>query len=85
MKIEYYAETDSLSIVFTRAPGASVGEDSSDDDVTIFYGEDRGSASRAPIVEILIEHASERVDLSEMRRHFSFEEISSRPAEEEAA
>jgi len=51
------------------------GADTSDPGVLLLYEGEEGGASRPRIAEIVIEHASDRVDLAEMRRKVSFEEV----------
>lgn len=68
MQIEYYPDTDMLNITFVPTPYEPRGaEETSDADVVIHYD------TKGRIAEI--EHASERVDVEEMRRKVSFEEI----------
>ena len=69
MKVEYFPDTDTLSIVFASEPFVPEGEDTTDPDVTLLFD----AAHR--LAEIVIEHASERIDLAELRRKVSFEEI----------
>ncbi|HLT45956.1 MAG TPA: DUF2283 domain-containing protein [Rubricoccaceae bacterium] len=70
MRVEYFPDTDTLSILFLP-PGATAADalDTPDPDVLLF----RDAQGR--IGEVLIEHASKRVDLAELRRHVSFEEV----------
>ena len=69
MKVEYFPDTDTLSIVFAAGPFVPEGEDTTDPDVTLLYDNENR------IAEIVIEHASKRIDLSELRRKVSFEEV----------
>ncbi len=69
MKIEYFPETDTLSLVFAAGPFEAEGGDTNDKDITLLY--DR----QGRIAEIVIERASRRVDLAETRRQIGFEEI----------
>lgn len=69
MKIEYFPQTDTLSILLLHDPGAIEGEDSGDPDVTLLFdGLNR-------IAEIVIDHASTRTDLDDIRRRVGFEEV----------
>ena len=69
MKVEYFPGADTLSIVFASGPFVPEGEDTTDPNVTLLYDDENR------IAEILIEHASERIDLAELRRKVSFEEV----------
>ena len=69
MRVEYFPDTDTLSIVFAATPFIPNGEDTTDPDVTLLYDD------KHRIAEILIEHASKRLDLAELRRKVSFEEV----------
>lgn len=70
MQIEYHPEVDMLNITFVPTPYKPRGaEETGDSDVVIHYDE------KGRIAEIEIEHASERVDIDEMRRKVSFEEV----------
>ncbi len=70
MKVEYFPETDTLSIVLARTPYESGGaEDAGDPDVLLHLDRD------GRVAEVAIEHASKRVDLTEVRRMISFEEV----------
>ncbi len=70
MRLAYFPSSDTLSLVFadenTDFPD---GRDTTDDDVTFFYTDD------GRIGEILICHASRRVDLDKTRRRIGFEEV----------
>lgn len=69
MKVQYFPETDMLSIVLAHTPYESAGaEDTNDPDVVLHY-----DAAHC-ITEIEIEHASRRVDLDLLRRGVSYEE-----------
>ncbi|MDX1531022.1 MAG: DUF2283 domain-containing protein [Rhodothermales bacterium] len=72
MRVEFFPDTDTLSILFL-APGtvAGNGVDTADPDVTLYYDDEQR------IAEIAIEHVSARVDLAELRRRVSFEEVHS--------
>lgn len=74
MRVEYFPETDTLSIIFAADPFEAEGEDTNDPDVLLLYDEQHR------IAEIVIEHASGRVDLGEIRRRIGFEEIRSQEA-----
>lgn len=69
MRVEYFPDTDTLSIVLSiRSEEVSVA-DANDRDLTVLIdGEGR-------FVEIVIEHASSRTDLDEIRERLSFEEV----------
>lgn len=70
MKIEYYPDSDMLSISLARQPyESSGGEDTNDPDVVLHYDAHRRLA------EIEISHASKRTDLDEIRRRIGFEEV----------
>ena len=69
MRVEYFPETDTLSIVLAAGPYAPEGMDTADPDVVVLYDEENR------VAEIVIEHASRRVDLAETRRQIGFEEI----------
>ena len=74
MKIEYHPQDDMLVIVFARTPYRAEGaEDTADPDVVLHYD----TANR--VAEIEIAHASERIDLAELRRLVSFEEKQAEP------
>ncbi len=77
MKIEYFPETDTLSITFAAGPFTADGEDTADPDVLLLYDRNAHSESKHQLAEIVIEHASERIDLGELRRKISFEEVRS--------
>ena len=69
MKVQYFPETDMLSIVLARAPYESAGAgDTGDPDVVLHY--DTANC----IAEIEIEHASRRVDVHLLRKGVSYEE-----------
>ncbi len=73
MKIEYYTETDTLSIVFAAGPFEAIRDDEQSPDgplpdVLILRDGER-------IGEIVIEGASGRIDMAELRRQISFEEV----------
>ena len=72
MKVEFFPDTDTLSILFL-APGTVAGDgvDTTDPDVTLYYDE------QGRIAEVAIERASSRLDLDELRRRVSFEEVRS--------
>lgn len=72
MRVEFFPDTDTLSILFL-APGTAAGDgvDADDPDVTLYYDE------KGRIAEVAIEHASTRLDLDELRRRVSFEEVRS--------
>ncbi len=69
MKIEYFPNTDTLSLLFAAGSFDAECLDTGDDDVTLILDE------HGRIGEILIEHASRRVDLDETRRRIGFEEV----------
>lgn len=69
MKVEYFPQTDTLSILLLQTPTFVDGEDTGDPDVTLLF--DGGNR----LAEIVIEHASQRTDLAEIRSGISFEEI----------
>lgn len=74
MQIEHHPDTDMLNITFVPVPYEPRGaEETEDSDVVIHYDVD------GRIAEIEIEHASERVDIDEMRRKVSFEEVREEP------
>lgn len=69
MKIEYYPDTDTLSITFAAGPFTATKKDEEiDPEVLVLWDGER-------IGEIVIEGASSRIDLRELRRQVSFEEI----------
>jgi uncharacterized protein YuzE len=72
MRVEFFPDTDTLSILFL-APGTVAGDgvDTDDPDVTLYYDDEER------VAEIAIEHASSRIDLGELRRRVSFEEVRS--------
>jgi uncharacterized protein YuzE len=72
MKIEYFPDTDTLSILMTQGADYMEGEDTNDPDVTLLYDRDNRLA------EIVVEHASRRVDLDQLRHHASFEVVTAR-------
>ena len=72
MKIEYFPSSDTLSLLFAAGPFDAECLDTADDDVTLILDE------QGRIGEILIEHASHRVDLAETRRRIGFEEVTER-------
>ena len=78
MKVEYFPDTDTLSIVFAAGPFTPEGQDTQDPDVTLLYDEDNR------IAEIIIEHASTRTDIAELRRKVSFEEVQGQQASQAA-
>lgn len=80
MKVEYFPESDTLSILFAAGPFTADGEDTADPDVPLLYDLDTRSKGKDQLAEIVIEHASERIDLGELRRKISFEEIRSAEA-----
>lgn len=61
MKVEYFPDTDTLSILLIDKPTNVEGEDTRDPDITLLYD----GANR--LAEIIIEHASQRTDLAEIR------------------
>lgn len=67
MKLEYFADTDTLSILLNGNPGEVDAEDTNDPDITLLYD----ATNR--IAEILIEHAAHRIDLDSIRREIGFE------------
>lgn len=69
MKIEYFPQTDTLSILLLHEPGPIEGEDTNDPDVTLLFD----GANR--LAEIVIEHASTRTDLEDIRTRIRFEEV----------
>jgi uncharacterized protein YuzE len=69
MKIEYFPQTDTLSILLLHMPGSVEGEDTNDPDVTLLLDDDNR------IAEIVIEHASRRTDLDDIRKRIGYEEI----------
>jgi uncharacterized protein YuzE len=70
MTIEYFPETDTLNITFVPTPYKQMDVvDTDDEHVVLLYDAD------ARLAEIVIERASERIDLAEMRRKVSFEEL----------
>ena len=58
MKIEYFPDTDTLSIVFTAGPFEAVNEDELSDVLILRDG--------GRIGEIVIEGASDRIDMAEL-------------------
>lgn len=54
MKIEYFPQTDTLSILLLHEPGPVEGDDTGDPDVTLLFDSDNR------IAEIVIDHASKR-------------------------
>ena len=71
MRVEYFPDTDTLSIVLAAGPFQAEGQDTNDPDITLLYDGEKHLA------EIVIERASQRVDLAETRRRIGFEEIRS--------
>jgi uncharacterized protein YuzE len=69
MKIEYFPQTDTLSILLLHMPGSVEGEDTNDPDVTLLLDNENR------IAEIVIEHASRRTDLADIRKRIGYEEI----------
>jgi uncharacterized protein YuzE len=75
MTVEYVPETDTLTITFVPTPyEQETVLDTPDDDVLLLYD------VSGRLAEIVIEHASARTDLAELRRKVSFEEIRPAPA-----
>lgn len=70
MKVEYFPDTDTLSIIFAARSFEATNDDELGDVLILRDGERIG--------EIVIEHASQKVDMAELRRQVSFEEV--RPA-----
>lgn len=70
MKIEYFPESDMLSITLVRTPYESAGGvDTDDPDIVLHYDSERRLA------EIEVSHASDRTDLDEIRRRIGFEVV----------
>lgn len=69
MKIEYFPQTDTLSILLVHEPGSVEGEDTQDPDVTLLFDAENR------VAEIVIEHASARTDLENIRKRLGFEEV----------
>lgn len=67
MEMLYFLDTDTLSIQFPSV--RAEGQDAEDPDVTLFFDDTNR------ISEILIEHASRRIDLESLRAEPQFEEI----------
>jgi uncharacterized protein YuzE len=69
MTIEYFPESDTLSITFREAPYQATGEDTNDSDVVLYYDEQHRLA------EIEVSHASKRSNLSHLRDQPCFKEV----------
>ena len=69
MKVQYFPETDMLSIVLAPTPYEAAGaEDTGDPDLVLHYD----AANR--IAEIEIEHASKRIDIDLLKKGVHYEE-----------
>ena len=74
MKIEYFPKTDTLSILLSVDAEYMEGEDTNDADITLLYD------SENRLAEIVVEHASNRVDLEGVKRQIGFREVTSAEA-----
>jgi len=70
MQIEYYPDTDMMSITLSRTPfTVNRSAETDDADIVLLFDE------KGFLAETEIQHASERVDLDEVRRRLAFEEV----------
>ncbi|HET6568127.1 MAG TPA: DUF2283 domain-containing protein [Rhodothermales bacterium] len=72
MRIEYWPDVDMLHIRLSDAISQH-GHDAEDPDITVHFDKDNR------LVEIEVSNASRRIDLDDLRRRYSFEEV--RPEE----
>ncbi len=69
MTIEYYPETDTLSITLRETPYQATGEDTNDPDVLLYYDEQHRLA------EVEVSHASRRANVDHLRKQPFFKEV----------
>lgn len=69
MTVEYFPEHDMLTITLARTPYEDAGATEVQPGIVLHFDRE------GRLAEIEIEEASRRVDLNELRRRYSFEEI----------
>jgi uncharacterized protein YuzE len=69
MNMEYFPETDTLSITLRDTPYQATGEDTGDPDVLLYYDEQHRLA------EVEVSNASRRANLRHLRGLDAFEEV----------
>lgn len=69
MKVEYFPDTDTLSITLRDVPYQATGEDTNDPDVLLYYDEQHRLA------EVEVSHASRRANVEHLRVLDMFEEV----------